>query len=88
VAQAPPVIDALFGRALAKAPDDRFTDALDMGDAFRTALGIPASPFWLALTDLARAAGSTAGAAERDAHMATLRDVVVTRYRTQPLFSR
>src|SRR6476620_8148246 len=56
LAQAPAVLDALFVRALAKRPDDRFDNAIDMGDAFRSALGAPESLYWRALVDLARAA--------------------------------
>ena len=39
--QAPPVLDALFARALAKDPAYRFASAIEMGEAFRRALGLP-----------------------------------------------
>lgn len=86
--QAPPVLDALFVRALAKDPTRRFENALEMGDAFREALGIPTSPEWEALTDLARAAAPASpdegegGATRRDLRIATLRDRVLQRFKT------
>ena len=41
VPQAPPVLDALFARALAKDPAQLFATAIEMGEAFRTAIGVP-----------------------------------------------
>ena len=96
VPQAPPVLDALFARALAKDPAQRFPNAIEMGEAFRSALGIPESPEWHAQAELAFAAtvfapGSLAGRAStppgpeapaRAQRMATLRDFLVDRYRT------
>jgi hypothetical protein len=87
VPQAPPVLDALFARALAKDRAQRFASAIEMGEAFRAGLGIPESPEWSAQAELAFAA--TAPAAQRSpaqAHrMATLREFLVDRYRTEKL---
>ncbi len=56
VRQAPPALDAYFARALAKDPSARFGSAIEMGEAFRAALGIADSPEWRAQATLARAA--------------------------------
>jgi eukaryotic-like serine/threonine-protein kinase len=83
--QAPPILDALFARALAKEPRERFDTAIEMGDAFRTALGIPESPEWRAQDDIARAARTLADtqaqaavhAEAAEKRLATLREFVV-----------
>jgi hypothetical protein len=59
--QAPPILDALFARALAKDPAARFGSAIEMGEAFRGALGLPETPEWRAQADLARAAQGLLG---------------------------
>jgi eukaryotic-like serine/threonine-protein kinase len=51
--QATPVVDALFARALAKDPAHRFESAIEMGEAFRSALGLPDTPEWRAQADIA-----------------------------------
>lgn len=51
--QAPPVVDAIFARALAKDPAARFATAIDLGNAFRDALGLPDSAGWQAQQVLA-----------------------------------
>ena len=56
VPQAPTAIDELFARSLSKAPEDRFPDAIAMGHAFRTALGIPPSDSWGLQEQFARGA--------------------------------
>ena len=43
---APPVLDVLMARALAKDPMHRFSSAIDMGNAFRSALGLDESKGW------------------------------------------
>jgi serine/threonine protein kinase len=58
--QAPFVMDALFARALAKDPAARFSSAIEMGDAFRSGLGLPETPEWLALADFAHTAQALA----------------------------
>jgi serine/threonine-protein kinase len=64
--QAPAVLDLLFARALAKEPAHRFQDAIELGDAFRKALGLPATTGWRAQQDFARhATGIVAPMAER-----------------------
>ncbi len=60
VPQAPPVLDALFFRALAKDPAARFPTAIEMGEAFRLAMGLPESPEWHAQAELAFAARAPA----------------------------
>jgi serine/threonine-protein kinase len=81
--QAPPVLDALFARALAKAPADRFPDAVTFGEAFRTALGLPESPEWRAEVELAGLApGAAAGEGAPSRRAATLRDAIVQGVRT------
>ncbi len=54
--QAPPVLDALFFRALSKDPEMRFASAIEMGEAFRRALGLPDSDLWRAQAEIARVA--------------------------------
>jgi eukaryotic-like serine/threonine-protein kinase len=46
VPQAPPVLDMLFARALAKDPMHRFGSAIELGEAFRAALALPESDGW------------------------------------------
>jgi eukaryotic-like serine/threonine-protein kinase len=46
VPQSPPVLDLLFARALAKDPMHRFGSAIELGEAFRAALGLPESDGW------------------------------------------
>lgn len=87
--QAPPVIDALFARALAKNPADRFPDAITMGTAFRAAFGLPESEEWRAQAELAKVARDRQ--LDVPAHQpraATLRDFLAVRYRTAPLPAR
>jgi serine/threonine-protein kinase len=91
--QAPPVIDALFARALAKDPAARFENAITMGDAFRTALGLPDTPEWRAQADIASAARTIAEthgpeSVERDdKKLATLREFLAQGYKTMKLAS-
>jgi serine/threonine-protein kinase len=94
--QAPPVLDVLFARALAKDPALRFESAIEMGDAFRAALGIPESAEWRAQADIARTAKTIAearvapnpGAVEaQEKQLATLREFVVRGYKTMKLAS-
>lgn len=57
VPSAPPVLDLLFAHALAKDPMHRYPSAVELGEAFRTALGLPEAPGWSAqkrFADLAR----------------------------------
>jgi len=53
VPQAPAVMDLLMARALAKDPMHRFASAVEMGEAFRTALGLPVTAGWQAQQKLA-----------------------------------
>lgn len=93
--QAPPVLDSLFARALAKNPGQRFANAIELGDAFRRALGLPETAEWKAQADFAQAARTLADtpysdpATESQQHkrLATLREFVITGYKTKPLAS-
>jgi len=95
VPQAPPVLEGLFDRALAKDPSARFASAIEMGDAFRAALGIAPTPEWRAQAAIARAAKTIAhvrapapGSAEpHEKRLATLREFVVRGYKTMKLAS-
>lgn len=61
VTTAPPVLDVLFARALAKDPALRFGSAIELGEAFRTALSLPAGPGWLFQQELAKLAKTVSG---------------------------
>ena len=60
VPQAPPVVDHLFARALAKHPGQRFSHAIEMGNAFRQALNLPDTFGWQAQQNFAAHAQSIA----------------------------
>ena len=90
--QAPPIVDALFARALAKQPADRFESAIEMGGAFRSALGLPDTPEWRAQADIASAARTIVDTLGPDAPDAAAARAVRTRLEhadgprgTQPL---
>jgi serine/threonine-protein kinase len=88
VPQAPPILDALFARALAKERSERFASAIEMGEAFRGALGVPPTPEWNAQIEMAAAARAPApvrASAPHAQRVATLRDFLVDRYRTLKL---
>ena len=53
---APPALDLVFARALAKHRDLRYGTARELGDAFRTALGLPDSAGWRAQGELSKVA--------------------------------
>ncbi len=53
---APPALDLVFARALAKNRDLRYPNARALGDAFRTALALPESAGWQAQAELSRVA--------------------------------
>ena len=88
VPMAPPVLDQLFDRALAKAPAMRFGSAIEMGEAFRAAFGLPSTPAWRAQGEIAQVAGGAAQDPVRAQKLATLRNVVKQEYRTQPMPQR
>jgi eukaryotic-like serine/threonine-protein kinase len=54
VRQAPAVLDVLMARALAKDPMHRFASAIELGEAFRSALSIPEGVGWRAQQRLAQ----------------------------------
>ncbi len=56
VGGSPQVLDVLMARALAKDPMHRFTSAIEMGEAFRQALGLPPTAGWDAQQELAESA--------------------------------
>lgn len=51
--QSPPVLDMLMARALAKDPAQRFGSAVEFGETFRNALGLPPTPGWSLQQELA-----------------------------------
>ena len=61
VPSAPPVLDVLMAHALAKNPALRYRSALELGDAFRTALGLPPTEGWNAQKELAALAKTISG---------------------------
>ncbi len=58
VPQAPPVLDLLFARALAKDPMHRYPSAIELGEAFRKTLELEDSAGWEAQQRLAENAAS------------------------------
>jgi serine/threonine-protein kinase len=72
VPQAPPVVDELFARALAKHPASRFLTALELGSAFCSALGLPDTVGWRAQKRLAASAFGIAGSPRAHAKRGTL----------------
>ncbi len=87
LAQAPPVLDALFFRALSKDPTMRFPSAIEMGEAFRRALGLPDSDLWRAQAEIARVA-PTKPDIDGTKKMQTLRMQIERGYGTQQMWSR
>jgi serine/threonine protein kinase len=63
VPSAPPVLDVLMAHALAKNPALRYPSALELGEAFRTALGLPLTQGWNAQKELAALAKTISGLA-------------------------
>lgn len=82
-------VEQCMWKALHKDPSQRFQSAIEMGEAFRSAFGIPSTPEWRALGEYAAIAreGSTLEPA-RAQKLATLRHIVAQAYRTQPLQAR
>jgi serine/threonine-protein kinase len=72
LAQAPPIIDELFARALAKNPSARFATALELGNAFCDALNLPDTAGWRAQKILAGNALGIAGLAAVQAKRGTV----------------
>jgi serine/threonine-protein kinase len=56
VPQAPPILDVIMARALAKDPMHRYRSALEFGEAIRSAFGLEESPGWSAEQALAHKA--------------------------------
>lgn len=89
VPQAGPAVEQAFARALAKDPAHRFASAIEMGEVFRTAFGIPSTPEWRALGEFAEVAREgPALEPQRARKLATLRQLVAQAYRTQPMPAR
>lgn len=82
-------VEQCMWKALQKDPNQRFQSAIEMGDAFRSAFGIPSTPEWRALGEYAAIAreGSTLEPA-RAQKLATLRHIVAQAYRTQQMPAR
>ena len=53
---APPALDVVFARALAKTKELRYDSARALGEAFRVALGLPESAGWRAQAELSKVA--------------------------------
>lgn len=86
VPQADLAVEHAFARALAKDPAARFSSAIEMGEVFRTAFRIPSTPAWRALGELAaEARRGPADEPQRAQKLATLRQIVVQSFRTQPM---
>jgi serine/threonine-protein kinase len=100
VPSAPSVLDVLMARALAKTPALRPDNAIELGEAFRTALGLPETAGWHAQREFAELARTVSGlelpavaptepepaAPDQAAERAEeLRRDVVNAFRTQPL---
>ena len=82
-------VEHVFARALAKDPAHRFGSAIELGEAFRSAFGIPSTPEWRALGEFAHVARATPSEEpERAQKLATLRQIVAQAYRTQPMPAR
>lgn len=87
VRQAPPVLDLLMARALAKSKTHRFANAIDFGEALRTSLNLPDTPGWQAQKRLAGVVGKAsrsfsqpASRTEDDAEALRLRTDVMQAY--------
>ncbi|HEV8245396.1 MAG TPA: protein kinase [Polyangiaceae bacterium] len=61
VPSAPPILDLLFAHALAKDVMHRYGSAIELGEAFRTGLGLPAAPGWQAQQRFAELARTISG---------------------------
>jgi serine/threonine-protein kinase len=61
VGSAPPVLDVLMARSLAKTATLRPNTAVELGEAFRSALGLPESAGWQAQRSLAALAPTISG---------------------------
>lgn len=92
VPQAPGVLDLLFARALAKDPMHRYGSAIELGEAFRRALGLPETDGWSAQQRLAEharaisqmglpAAAAVGSASVAPAQAEKLRTAVMQAYR-------
>jgi serine/threonine-protein kinase len=81
VPQAPPILDLLIARALAKDKMHRFSSAIEFGEALRTSLGLPDSPGWQAQRRLAGAAARLSRAASTPTDR-TADDEEALRFRT------
>ncbi len=88
VPQASLAVEHVFARALAKDPAARFGNAIEMGEAFRDAFGIPSTPEWRALGEFAHVARAGHAEPQRAQKLATLRQIVAQAYRTAPMPQR
>jgi serine/threonine-protein kinase len=61
VPSAPPVLDLLMARALAKEPSHRYGSGIELGEAFQQALGLPPTSGWAAQKELAELAKTISG---------------------------
>ncbi len=90
--QAPRVLDVLFARALAKDPASRFASAVELGEAFRAALGMAATTSWAVQQQMSALARDErllpSGARGGTEKMAEMRAAIVLGYRTAELQAR
>ena len=77
--QAPVELELLVAKSLAKLPEERFQNAIEFGDAFRTTLGMPVDHGWRAQQALAQQAGRYASAFALGAAPAESPDLVDAR---------
>jgi serine/threonine protein kinase len=83
VPSAPPALEPLLARALAKDPQYRFSSAMELGDAVRVALGERDTPEWRAQGEIASQAPVPRGEgaqSAREAKLRTLSDLVESGY--------
>ncbi len=84
--QAPYELELLVAKAMAKSADDRFQNAVEFGDAFRTTLGMPMDQGWRAQQELAQQAGryassfAVAGHGQESQDLVHARDAVARAY--------
>lgn len=88
VPQAPLELEMLIAKALAKEPHDRFQNAVEFGDAFRTTLGMPTDEGWRAQQVLAHQAVRYANAIVSSAHPHENADLQQARQAVQQAYSR
>lgn len=84
LAGAPPALDRLVAHALAKRSEERFASAVELGEAFRVALGLPGTDGWVAQQALAAGAAELVRAGEagrgREPKLEPIRTLILEAY--------